>query len=75
MGTEEVAFQSHLPRPCGFLAFIEKIFLDSKKSAKGDGVKKRLPGRKLDTRTPEEIKREQEILLWMGDIRDEFIKK
>ena len=46
---------------------------ESKKSAKGDGVKKRLLGQKLDTRTPKEIEREQEILLWMSDIRDEFI--
>lgn len=45
----------------------------SKKSTKVDEGKKRLLGQKLDTRTSEEIKREQEILLWMGDIRDEFI--
>lgn len=46
---------------------------ESKKSKNGDGVKKRLFGQKLDTRTPKEIEREQEILLWMSDIRDEFI--
>ena len=29
--------------------------------------------RKTEARTPEEMKRAEEILLWMGDIRDDFI--